>query len=105
MDLLQGSPQAVDRCNPIFKAKGFTEEERNKTISFRDVWKILKPNRYGFTFISHTEGLDSCRPDRILVSNIPQIREKAVEILDNAYSEGLLSDHKFVATVLELEKL
>lgn len=98
LHLFTGVPiDSTSRCLSVWQQRTnysqiINEPWWNDRRQFRDVWKTLHPDEKGFTFLSNTPGLDSCRPDRILIGS-EEVREENVRIVDTKNSSLQLSDH------------
>lgn len=95
-----------------------TWDELNYDISslnfkpFRDVWLDLYKHEDGFTFLSNTPGLDSCRPDRIF-ANDESIQTVDIQVTDGeeiikqngiSPSSFKISDHKAIFAIVNISR-
>jgi len=93
IDLLGRKVASNSRCIPIWDSINFDYKKR-WPLQFDDVWKVLFPTDLGFTFLSDTPGLDSCRPDRILSSQGTDLVINDAWIVNTETEHSKLSDHK-----------
>jgi len=105
IDLLTHKTQPnQDKCIPIWRSINFHYEKTKKGIKFEDVWKLLNPNEKGYTFISNTTGIDSCRPDRILYSSNSWLVPKDIFIVDTVIKQFVISDHKALFAIFNTKQ-